>query len=303
MKLYSSGGKIYKFFPKVDIILEPYNIQIMSVERYLNVPVAVGIGAACDLPTLTYEVGSHLASQTECHGFNPLPEDILSDFDLKISKREGVRASGLKRDFGITRADIMIYFASFVDVHRLPEVDKLLKFEPESVKLIENVEQLAKNGSPLSLSEQLEVALDETDNDITKAVLALAIGTRAMARGVDNRLISSTQIDKDRMENWKDCVKAFGNADELEDSAGDTYHFWHGVLTGMSRQEAVDPAPICRAKQSLCDFIYNRTALATEFFRHRVYGKNGNTHELVDRLGYEVGRAFMGIYGGNSEGS
>ncbi len=274
----------------------------MSVERYFKVPVAVGIGVSCDLPPLTYEVGGHLVSQSECHGFNPLPEDILSDLDLKISKREGIRASGLKKDLGITRSDIMIYFASFVDVHDLPEVDKFLIFEPESVNLIETVEDLAKNG-PLSLAEQLDIALDRTDNDITKAVLALAIGTRAIARGVDNRLISSTQIDKDRMENWKGCIKAFGNSEELEDSAGDTYHFWHGVLTGMSRQEKVDIAPICRAKQSLCDFIYNRTASATEFFRHRVYGKKGNRHEIVDRLGYEVGRALMGIYDGNREGN
>lgn len=268
----------------------------MFIERYLHTACAISVGIRSDLPPHIQEVAAKLTPNGVCKSFNPPPEDILSELDLVLQNQD-IRVSGLKKELGITRADIMIYFASFVDVHKLPEVNKFSEFTPLAIRVIEQIEQVAKKWRrSLSVGEQLRIALGETKNDLTRAVLVLAIGTRAMARGVDNRVLVNTKIDRRRMEDWKAYIKPFGFAEGLlEDPAGDTYHFWHGVLAGMSRQEEVDPIGIRFFKQLVCDLIYENTALATELLRHKVCRKDGKTHEMVDRVGYEVGRAFMAL--------
>lgn len=267
---------------------------MMLGERYLNVLRSVLAGATSDLSTIGQGMANCLTPKAECRGFNALPEDILSSLVSVMRKHPGAKVSGLKGVWGIARADIMVYFASFADMHNLPEVDKFSRFAPESVRVVEMIERRAKEfNKPLSLDQQLEIALDVTNGDFTKAVLALAIGTRVMARSEDKRIVDDLEISRERMENWKKCVKAFGYGEGQEDTAGDTYHFWHGVLAGMSREEEIDTEIVRLGKQFFCDLIYTNTANATEILRHNLFRKEGKTHWVLDMLGYNVGRAFM----------
>lgn len=266
----------------------------MIAERYLDVLSSVFTGARGDLSIIGQEMASNLTPKAECRGFNALPEDILPSLDLVIRRHSGAKVSGLKGDLGVAKAEIMVYFASFADMHNLPEVDKFSRFAPESVRVVEMIEQRAeKSNNPLSLGQQLEIALGVTNGDVTKAVLALAIGTRAMARSEDRRIVDGLEISRERIKNWKKCVKAFGYGEGQEDTAGDTYHFWHGVLAGMSREEKIDTKTICRVKQFFCDLIYTNTAKATEILRHKLFRKEGETHWVADIVGYNLGRAFM----------
>lgn len=270
----------------------------MAIERYFDLPVVVLSGARGNLPEKQQEIAMKLTPQESCRSFNTLPECILGELDdtLKNNAQE-IKITTLKKDLGFSRAEVMEYIGSFSDFHKLKAVEKFSNYSKLGQRIVEEIENTYKEtNSSLALSDQLGVALQEADGDLTKAVLGLSLGARAMARGADIRLLPDLEITEDRMLNWKNCIKAFGLGEGWEDTAGDNYHFWHAVLSGMSRQEKTDFFPFRVTKQQVCDFIYERTAWATNFLRYKLCKKEGNTHETIAKLGYSIGRAFMGLY-------
>ncbi len=265
----------------------------MIVERYKRIPISIVSGMRADLESNKQELAQVLLSKDNCRGFNLLPENVLDQVMSVLEKRK-VRFQGLKKDFGISRSLILLYFASFSDFHNLRDVEQLSEFARKSIEVIENIEKESRSkNSPLDLVKQLEIALESCDNNLVEAVLALAIGTRAMARGADSRILPNYPINKERIKNWKTCLKAFGWNDDLQDPAGDTYHFWNCVLAGISSNEKVDPWLVRLFKQGICEIIYKNTSLATEVLRYKICGKKGKIHPEVDYLGYEIGKALI----------
>lgn len=66
-------------------------------------------------------------------------------------------------------------------------------------------------------------------------------------------------FSRNRLWEWKRRVSNFGINGQVENSAGDTYHFWHAVLagiTGISREEDTDSPPARIVKQIICDLTY-----------------------------------------------
>ena len=267
--------------------------QEIALRRYPNALIATVMGVSYELPKNRKAIAA--IGVVDSKSYNPLPEDVLAEIDKVIQGYPSTYCPGLKRDFGIARAEVITFFVNFADAHNV-SVEKFSRYAPVVTKWVGRVETMSRDIiEPLPISRQMGIALEETQGNITEAVLVLAIGSRAMARGVDTRIVPGLVITDERMLNWKKCVRAFGYENKHNDPPGDTYHLWHGVLAGMSRQEEVDSRLACAAKQGVCDFVYHKTALATVLFRYRIWGKEGKTHEKMDRLGYEVGRAIVGI--------
>ncbi len=185
---------------------------------------------------------------------------------------------------------------SFADHHNLEEVEKFSVFSDGALKVINAIKnEFNKTNLSVGIGRQLELALDVSEDNLTLAILYLALGTRAIARGLDHRLFKDAQQKtKNKIpESFRNVVRAFGYGEEGEDPQGDTYHFWHGVVAGLSREEEADPFLIREIKGRCLDWIYTNSANTVSFFRDRLILKRKlDNHRTVDLLGYSVGRAI-----------
>ena len=261
--------------------------------RYPNVVRSVVAGARSPLPPDLQHIASVDMSVTVS---SLCLNQIVDEFALVTSDRQIV-CTRMRKDLDLTRSDVLIYFSAFADSHSLP-INKSFRqptLVPEIIAAIETEHQRKERS--VGLSEQLEFALDRADNDLTHAVLGLAVGTRAIARGQDTRLVPELEINRRRLFNWKFCVAPVGFEGATEDHVGDTYHFWHGVMAGMSTYDTEFPKAVCHAKSFVCEQMYGLTAAATKVLRYRVNKHTGRVHEASDKMGFAVGKHWQSQYG------
>lgn len=198
---------------------------------------------------------------------------------------------------GLTRSDILVYFSSFADSHRLPLNGAFTQMSDHLIQLVTSIEHQKDNlDTPLGLQDQLRLALEQTEGNSAEAVLALAIGTRLMARAYDTRIASGLVLNRRRQFNWKHCVAPLSVLGETNDPAGDTYHYWHGVLAGLSSSEKEHPYMIGDSKNTVCSLLYAQTAGATQFLRYGISSRKGRTHSSADRLGFQTGVRMYELY-------
>ena len=270
-----------------------------EIDSYLNTFKSVILGITSPADDKLREIVDTQASRSECAKYNPPPEDVLPEIANVLNSRQNIKLSRLKSDLGIARSDVMTLFAGFTDNHNIDRVNVFLPYAKGSVLLINEIESVFKRKpSPLGISEQLETSLDLSANNISLAVIYLSLATRMAARNLDSRILG-VKLTDDAVFSWKQMVAPFGYEEKkFEDTAGDTYHFWFGVLTGISREEMFDSCLVNRPKQLVCDLTYPYAAKFSEIFRHNLYlgMRTWNVHETVDKVGYEVGRALADMY-------
>jgi hypothetical protein len=222
--------------------------------------------------------------------YNPDP-DILLEEILKVIPHSAKRTE-IKKGLKISKAKNMVFYAAFADQHNL-RVNFFPILKNSCLDLIERIETGAKeSGKPLKIPEQLEIALDIEKNDLTQAIILLALSTRIMARNYDKNIIP-LNITLERMQNWYSCVAPFGYHEDAFDPPGDTYHFWNAVLAGASAQENREKNIYELVTGFVCDALYERTAVLTQNLRYVLFRQKGNTHSTVDILGYNIGRALF----------
>lgn len=224
--------------------------------------------------------------------YNCSPENILDDLFRVLKQRPDVRFTPLKAGFGISKAEILRFYAAFSDQHNQ-------LFSQQFIERIGNVETLVslleeksrQTGRSLLLSEQLSLALDYSRRDVSLAVLKLSVATRAIARGFDTRIAPNLELSRERIANWQNVVAALNLNQNLEDSAGDTYHFWNAVLLGISANERTGVYGKMTGK--FVEITARMAPLAAEILRYRICGHPGQIHPEVDYVGYEVGKAIV----------
>lgn len=223
---------------------------------------------------------------TSSKRYNPDP-DLLFEEILAVVPLQTKRTN-IKYELNLSKASVLQFFVAFTDQHHT-NLPLLSPLKNNCLNLVQKIEKTSqRSGVPVTVPEQLSLALDVTNGNLTQAAIVLAIATRAMARNYDTNLITS---DKEKMLAWYKYVAPFGYTDGTFDPPGDTYHFWGSVLAGMSSQENRHGSyELLTGK--ICDLIYLNTASATEILRHKVCRKRGNTHETIDILGYNIGRAL-----------
>lgn len=263
------------------------------MQKLLNTLASVKSGASFRYQPELQEIADTLTPSKECKSFNKAPLDLV--YSLAFIAAE-TKVSGVKNDFKISKQDVIGFNASFTDYNEAKVNPLFYGFVKPCNDVICKIEQIYKTENrPVGVSEQLRIALSHTENNLSLAVITLAILTRQMARARENILLPNVVVNNKRMLNWKKCVKPFGIIPGDQDSAGDTYHLWGEMLAGMSCGEMCDHRLVRTGKAELCGAVHKGTAMATEILRYKMFGNNGKTHNKIDRLGFEIGIIFSDI--------
>lgn len=253
-----------------------------SPARFITLPMAVYTGATC---RMTEEFESKIPQPIESNRYNPEP-DILLD-ELVTSIRSNVITQGTP----LRKADTLAFNANFSDKHSLPLAISRY-FDPDHGDTIAT--RIMENATPVTVTEQLSIALDQTNGDLTAASVHLSVVSRHMARGLDTNLYPRV-VTPDEMHLWHESVAGFSYEHSgRNDPAGDTYHFWVAYLTGLSR-EAYGDSRYGMLTGKVSDFLAENVASATELLRYKLARKKGHIHGTIDILGYHLGRASWAL--------
>jgi hypothetical protein len=231
----------------------------------------------------------------KCYPYNPQPENVFDELVEVIKDSDNIVLSHPKEELSIKKRECLYYYAVFSD-HHVENLGKSLILGNRASDIVNEIEnKVIQSQRSLTVAEQLRCAIDLCDGDVTQAVTSLALASRHMARSYDNRLLPDIQVDEERMLNWKKCVApfdcSFGYKEE-DDSAGDTYHFWHNVMAGMSVQEGLQSGIVEKSKSTTGRFLYWLAAPATEIWRHKFQKRKGRLHKTIDTLGFNTGRGL-----------
>jgi len=199
---------------------------------------------------------------------------------------------------GLNKREIFGYYVAFADQHNLPTSQRFSELASGS-RLIEAIELESDNTkSRVSVPRQIDIALDIFDNKLALSLVNLTLATRAMARNYDDRLgLKVPEITPKRMLEWKDRI-AFFCWDESEyeasDSAGDTYHFYESMLAALSTTDQKNFHDLWTS--NVARGLYRQTTEATRILRHRLANHIGQTHEVIDSVGFEIGLALADMF-------
>lgn len=221
--------------------------------------------------------------------YNPSPEIILEEIN------EIIKEKNLSFPISVKKRDILNHFAAFADQHAFPLHPSLISYTSQCKEFLGKTLDISSQlKRPITLPEQLKIATEAFPTlNLLEIIIALANTNRAAARNYDSRIgITVTQFE---MEEWKTVVAPFGyNQNTLNDPAGDTYHFWAAVLAGISvRIKRINGAnPYEEITGRILETIYRKTAILTNLIRYKLFKHEGNPHDTIDVLGFEIGQAL-----------
>jgi hypothetical protein len=272
----------------------------MLAERFFPDTFRASIASVRSYPKNLQQIADEVGDKAPVYNVAP---ELLFDEVLSVANPKSVDVSllELKSRGNILKRDIYNYYVAFSDQHyaRFPSRFTADERPGDLVNAIEK--ESLETARPLTVGRQLEIAMDLSGGELGNAVKILAQATRQMARGMDSRITPNLQVSEPRMLNWKKCVAPFGYQSEGNDSAGDTYHFWHGVLAGLSVAEAIDKGGMESIKGKTLNKIYENTAPITDFLRHRLFRKKGKPHGTIDILGLEIGKGLYETHCGKGQ--
>lgn len=220
----------------------------------------------------------------------PHPEIALANHEVVMWEMMQREVSFREIYLGVppSKATALAFHASFTDVHTMPIN---VHIDHDKAKAFVSAVFLHHESSGRSTApwEMFGYALDVTNNNLAEAIKILAVTTRHMARAQDFRLFP-LEINEGTMREWRKAV-AVEIGTKINDPAGDIYHFFGGMLVGISR-ESRKGGTYNTATGKLTDVIMTNVDTATDVLRYKLARKSGGTHE-TDLLGYEVGRALV----------
>lgn len=219
---------------------------------------------------------------------NPPESEIWSGL-VEVIEKQGVVTMKKLRDLGVKKLDVLTFYVNFCNAHQAKVRPEIFPTK-EILRYVRGVKKKwFDTGRAQTINEQLGLALELNNGDLTKSLLVLASASRIMARNCDSRMTPGLRVTTREMKKWKRMVAGFQV--EESDNAGDTYHFWEAVVAGVSVAESeADLYQILSGK--MCGMVYRLTEDATKIIRHGLGRQTGQVHGSVDWLGYEVGRAI-----------
>lgn len=131
---------------------------------------------------------------------------------------------------------VLIQFADYV-----PRLHNIETPYSRVADLRQAVQDRATDIGPLNLADQLGVALQQTDGNMTDALWQLFITSRLHARWLDSSIVGGmpdfTRYEKvELMKTWHDSVAAFKERQDglTQDASGDTYYAWTHALAKVT---------------------------------------------------------------------
>jgi hypothetical protein len=222
--------------------------------------------------------------------YNPSPDSMLEEIS-RVLKQEATSVSPKPPE---KKRHVFNFIVAFADQHTSP-LHSSFNIPHQGKEFLEKILDVSRqNQRPLTIPEQLEIAIKAfPDNNFTETIILLAVTSRAAARNYDSRI--GIKVTPPEMEEWKTAVAPFGyNENTLNDPAGDTYHFWEGVLAGISvrikREENTTLYEEITGR--ILETLYRQTAPLTNLIRYKICTHEGKPHDTIDILGLETGQAL-----------
>ena len=132
----------------------------------------------------------------------------------------------------------------YPDFHSFPPAKTAFPPEADVKEFMDNV---FFSNTPLTIPDQLDIALDISGNNITGAANLAAIATRYGARGYEKKAYPNIEIGPNELREWQKKIAQFEVYDNsgLMDGPGDTYYFWthvYGALAYKSLEGSMQAA-------------------------------------------------------------
>ncbi len=218
---------------------------------------------------------------------NPNPYQIEAGImKTTIILRAGVST---KKDILPSRGRFLLTWMAFLDQHQL-DVDDTIFRTPEARNFVEEVIDTSDSkGRQITVLEQFEIAMRQGKNQFVRSLLLAHSGSRAIARGSDNR--ASFPYELKDLQKWEQCVGYFPySLDGYGDPAGDTYHFWGQIIAGILATRTKNLADhLWRPVYSL---LFPNSSFFVKILRKAEYNATNDIffHQAIDRVGFDIGK-------------
>lgn len=221
-------------------------------------------------------------------------EEILPNFMETIRER-GIEP-GLNprpywdRTIEYNSAEIFGATIQSLDLHDAPLPHTVLPPQEDVAKFIKEIEDLPGKAK---LIDQLNIALDITNNDLLGAANVCWIGTRFMARGADQRVYPGIFIDADAIRSWNNQLAQFETYHDTgkNDGPGDNYYFWTHVFAAMAFSNR-------GPQERLAQLAFRRGTQIMAFVRKNIASGNQpniTAYQPASGVGREVGLALANL--------
>lgn len=155
-----------------------------------------------------------------------------------------------------------------------------------------------KIGQPLAFTEQLSVALSQTEGDLPEALWRLFFTSRLHARWFDSTAIPDLPVftDKEklhRMIRWQQSLAACktGSLERVQDVGGDTYYTWTHALASVVYE--ILPAHISWKTHCAAKIFQNGTYLMQRIV-HGVHSQRvPSDHNKAADYGNAIGKVCV----------
>ncbi|HSD98464.1 MAG TPA: hypothetical protein VLB73_02060 [Patescibacteria group bacterium] len=188
---------------------------------------------------------------------------------------------------------------AFSNDHGKKTVPEFFPVEEILVYLNSIQEQAKKTGKQLTVIDQFNLALDQTNNNPVAAALLAHSSYRAIARSCDTRLSPQLAFEVDSstqpitMMSVAQSTADFSVNDQ-RDPLGNTYHWWSQFSAGMIFALLKKDNPIQVATYNTA---FSAGPELTVLLRQKIRRRQlaAGDHKQVDRQGKRIGRAMGAI--------
>ena len=214
---------------------------------------------------------------------------------MGLIKERGIRLKALpsnpywQMDKHYSLLEVFGTLIQFTDSNQTPLPKSVFPSEQDVEKFIASVKSTT---GPVTLRDQLTIALDITSNDILGAINLCWISMRLMARGADQRAYPNVFVDEAELRRWNQQISRFELIGESEknDGPGDNYYFWTSVFAIIAFSSGGFMGKVAQ-------LIFARGTKIMTFVRNRIARKKPNmtTHEPASSLGIKVGHMLLSL--------
>ncbi|HLD92070.1 MAG TPA: hypothetical protein VI795_01600 [Patescibacteria group bacterium] len=154
----------------------------------------------------------------------------------KISQRDNTKIES----HGMPPYIYSVYRIAAVPADNEDPEDRTYPDIPESSKISQFIDFVAKSDVPVDTTNQLEKLLEISDGSLTDAALLGMLASRMVARNIDKTMYPDISISEETRDKWDHNLLPFDSSIKPQDKLGDNYYFWTSIYTKVASESASD---------------------------------------------------------------
>ncbi len=161
---------------------------------------------------------------------------VYPDILMNIGKKNNIR---LESD-GMPPYIYSVYRIAAVPSDNEDPEDRTYSDIPESSKVNEFIDFMAKSDVPVDTVNQLEKLLELSGGSLTDAAMLGMLASRMVARNVDKSMYPDISISEETRDKWDHNLLPFDSSLKPQDKLGDNYYYWTSIYTKVAAESALD---------------------------------------------------------------